>query len=203
MNIIKKTLSTAKQFLKGISNILKLSAWLLGIQIITSLFSIVMLADGENASSLLTFLSFIMLASAIAIMFFISKSTAYYDFEILKNNLIRAKRQEIVPKYRRMLEYRLYKGFIAGFIACLPSIILAVIGIIKNPIVSESNIFGTIAMLINFVYTIPILKIGGANSLYFIFVGCVLLIASSGISYMIHGEKLKYQYEMLSKRQAK
>ncbi len=198
MDLSKKP-NPVKSFFKGVSNTLKHAAWLLGIQIIISLFSIVLITDKENPSDIIKALSLVMLASAVLIMFFLSKTNAYYDFEIYKNNIIRRKRKDEVPRYRTMMEYRPYKGLLAGLISVLPSLILAVIGITGSHLVNQSNIFGTIAMLINFVYTIPVLNFGGANSLYFVFAGCAVQVLSAGAGYYLHGEKLRLQYEELNK----
>lgn len=199
METQNKNNNTIKTFFKGTSNILKLALWLFGIQLIISLFSIVLLVDAENPNDLIKLLSIVMLASNILIMFFISKSSAYTDFQIYKNNLIREKNNDKVPTYNKMKGYKFYNGFIAGLIAVLPSIIMVIIGLIQNPMLADTNAIGKIAMVINFVYTVPILNLGGANSLYFVFAGCFITILSAGIGYYIQGEKLKIQYEQLQK----
>lgn len=197
---IKKMLISLHIFILGCLNVIKLAVWLFAIQTIVSLFSIVLITDSENPSEIIKALSIVMVLSSLMIMFFISKSSAYSDFEIYKNNLIRKRRKDEVSKINLMRQYKWFKGFVAGFVACLPTIVMAIIGIIKSPITSETNIFGKIVMIMNFVSTVPIMNYFGGNSLYYIFIGVFLMIVSAGLGYFFQGYKLKEQYFELQKR---
>ena len=194
---------SAKQFFKGCLSILKNSLWLIGIQVVMSLFSIVMSTNAEDPSEIIRALSILMTASTLLIIFFISKSSAYTDFQVYKNNYIRNKRGDEVPAENYIKQYRWYNGLIYSFLACLPSIILAIIGISKSPISSESNWGGSVAMIINLVYIIPLINYGALNSLYLVFLASILVIAAASSGYAIYGEKLKLQFFELQNKDGK
>lgn len=194
---------SAKQFFSGSFSLLKNSLWLIVIQVIMSLFSMVMSTDAENPSEIIRALSIVMTASTLLIIFFISKSSAYTDFQIYKNNYIRRKRGEVLPAENIIKQYRWFNGLIYSFVACLPSIILAIIGIAKSPISSESNWGGSVAMLINLVYIIPFINYGALNSLYLVFLANFFVIASASLGYFLQGEKLKLQFFDLQNKKSK
>ena len=97
---IKKMLISLHIFILGCLNVIKLAVWLFAIQTIVSLFSIVLITDSENPSEIIKALSIVMVLSSLMIMFFISKSSAYSDFEIYKNNLIRKRRKDEAGNFR-------------------------------------------------------------------------------------------------------
>lgn len=173
------------------------------IQIIMSLFSVVMSTNAEDPSEIIRALSIVMTASTLLIIFFISKSSAYTDFQVFKNNYIRNKRGDEVPVENIIKQYRWFNGLLYSFIACLPSIILAIIGISQSPISSESNWGGSVAMLINLVYIIPLINYGALNSLYLVFLANFLVIAAASSGYAIYGEKLKLQFFELQNKDGK
>jgi hypothetical protein len=193
--ILSKKIRGIQDFFKGSINIIKFAGWLLAVQIMISLFSVVF--GAEENSELLKLLSVLMLISALFIIFYISKSTAASDFEILKNNNIRRKIKDKMPSYRVMLEYRSFKGFLAGFLSCFLSIVLTLISIMNNS--GGTDICGIVAKAINLVYIMPLLKFGLSNSLYYIFGAVAVQIITAGIGYLLQGEKLKLQYKALQK----
>jgi hypothetical protein len=193
--ILSKKIRKIGDFFKGSVNIIKFAAWLFSIQIMISLFSVVF--GAEENSELLKLLSVLMLVSVLLLIFYISKSTAVSDFEILKNNNIRRKIKDNVPSYKAMLEYRSFKGFLAGFLSCFLSIVLTLISIMNNS--GGTDICGVIARAINLVYIMPLLKFGLSNSLYYIFGANAVQIITAGMTYLFEGEKLKMQYKVLQK----
>lgn len=200
MDKIKKLLRAVGQFFKGSVNIIKLSAWMFCIQTLMSLFSIVLVNPENDSKNWITLLSFVMLALNFIIIYIISKTSAYSDFQIYKNNRIRLNRGEDVPRFKIMRQYRPYNGYISGIVSCLISIILIISGIITSPITADTNTAGKIAMLLNFIYAVPVLNIGGISSLYVIIYGIALTIISAGLGYYIEGQKLLIRYNELQKR---
>lgn len=195
---LKKILQSTGQFFKGSFNIIKLSLWIFVLQIVMSLFSLVLLTT-DSTMEWMKLLSVVMLILNFLIIFIIANTTAYSDFQIYKNNYIRINKGETIPKFKMMREYKWHNGLIAGVIACLPSIIMIFIGAMQSPITTDSNLAGKIVMLINFIYMVPVLNYGGSNNIFIIFYGIVLAIAASGIGYYFKGFKLYTRFMELQK----
>lgn len=189
-----KTKSIIKGLLKSLIN----SLWLLGIQVIFSFFSMIMTVDNENPMEFVRVLSIIMTLSVLTIIFFISKSSAYSDFQIYKNNFIRQSKGDAVPVENIIRQYRWYNALIYSFAAALPSIVLAVICIAKGGI-TQGNWAGVTVTLINYVYLVPLFNYGVANNAYLIFIGAFILMGVYSTGYILNGEKLKTQYFSLIK----
>lgn len=186
-----------KVIFKGISGILKNALMVLIIQAVMSFFSLAMMAD--KPSALLIALSMLSGISFFAILFFVGKSSAYSDFQIYKNNLIRQKHGDSVSLDKTIKQYRWYYGYITALIPSLIFIIFAVIGIIQNPALDKTNTLGIISFFANLATVVPLMNAGIAASLYLVLAGEVLIVASYGTGYLLHGIKLKIQYEELQR----
>lgn len=197
--MFKKLFHNIGQFFKGHSNIIKLAVWILILQIMFSLFSLAFFSSDEDYSQWMILLSVFMAISYIAIVFAVSRSSAYSDFQVYKSNYIRRKKGEEIPRYKVMREYGKFKGLWAGITAALPTIILIAFGLIKSPVIKDSNACAQIAAIINMVYFVPVINLGGAGTLYSILYGCVLTAAAAGAGYYMQGYKLEMQFKELQK----
>jgi hypothetical protein len=183
-----------KQYLKGFSALITGGLWLFVLQIVFSLLSMAMVTDPAEPMEIIRVLSAVMTASVFITVFFISKSAAQTSFQVYKNNYIKRKHNEEIPLEKRLKEYRWYNGLLHGLIGCLPSVILALIGLTQSHLTSESNWCGSAAMFINLVYVLPLINYGAPSSLYFVFLANFLVTLASGAGYYLHGEKLKNQF---------
>lgn len=188
---------TIKTFLKGIKGILKNALLILVLQVMLSFFSIVLMVD--NASWLIMLLSIACGASFFAILYFIGKSSAYSDFQLYKNNHIRLKNGDYVSRDRLISQYRWFYGYLTALIPSGLFILFALAGIFQSPIVAETNILGKIAFFINIAPLVPIINAGATASLYYSIAVSALVSLTYGTGYLLHGIKLKLQYEELQK----
>jgi hypothetical protein len=187
-----------KTFLKGIRGILKNALVILVIQAMLSFFSVILMVG--NASWLIMLLSILSGASFFAILYFIGKSSAYSDFQVYKNNLIRLKNGDYVSRDRLISQYRWFYGYLTAFIPSGLFILFAVAGIFHSHILAETNVFGKIAFFVNIAPLVPIINAGAPASLYFSIVVSALVVLTYGTGYLLHGIKLKLQYEELQRR---
>lgn len=117
-----------KSFLKGQLPLLKLAGILFLFIFIISLFSLILVALNSVNLVLAIIVDLIFLGCACLFIYTISSSSASTDFNVLKNVHVRERNGEEADPVLRKQSYRSWRGYVAGFLAAVPLILLVVIG---------------------------------------------------------------------------
>ena len=101
-------------------------------------------------------------------------------------------------------EYKPWKGFVFGLIACVPLVILLILHALLTAINPQLNFAGAISSLIYALfYYFPLMITGVSEAwhVYFPLVALVIIPLATGIPYVLGARKIERQQEMIKNKQ--
>ncbi len=173
--------------LKGWSGIFKSSFLCFLFTMIFSMVSLVIGSFNEKWHWLLCFiLLLVVLVASVALVGLIARAQAVADFTVLNNNRVRMSRGEMLPKQKRLKEYRTIKGYVGGVLVCLPLIILLLIYVFcAGTAIGAWS--AAIAKLAYNVYFLPFFILNAEMSVYILLIALPLNIVTFGLTYHLTG----------------